>query len=154
MKIHSKSRGFTLIELMVVCAIIGILSAMVIVSLASAKAKARDGKRVSDLAQIQGALEQYFDHNNAYPTTLNSINNSGTVYISTMPTAPVGGSCVSSYGYDINDNNKPTDYVLQTCLENNNAAIQDGLSSDPYAGNLNCASNSTASTYNYCVGPK
>ena len=66
MKIHSKSRGFTLIELMVVCAIIGILSAMVIVSLASAKAKARDGKRVSDLAQIQGALEQYFDHNNAY----------------------------------------------------------------------------------------
>lgn len=61
------SRGFTLIELLVVIAIIGLLSSVVLASLNSARAKAKDVKRVSDLKQISLALELYYDTNRTYP---------------------------------------------------------------------------------------
>lgn len=44
--------GFTLIELLVVISIIGLLSTMAVISLGSAKAKARDAQRVSDVRQL------------------------------------------------------------------------------------------------------
>ena len=49
--------GFTLIELLVVIAIIGLLSTMAVVSLNSARGKARDAKRVSDVKQISNLIE-------------------------------------------------------------------------------------------------
>lgn len=61
--------GFTLIELLVVIAIIGILSSIVLTSVNSARAKARDARRRADLNQVSKALELYFDSNNAYPST-------------------------------------------------------------------------------------
>ena len=50
-------KGFTLIELLVVIAIIGLLSTMAVVSLNSARGKARDAKRVSDIKQISNLVE-------------------------------------------------------------------------------------------------
>jgi len=61
------SRSFTLIELLVVIAIIGVLSSVVLVSLNSAKAKARDARRLSDMKQIKAALEMYYISNGRYP---------------------------------------------------------------------------------------
>jgi len=66
MIIQSK-KGFTLIELLVVIAIIGILSTLAVVSLNNAREKSRDAKRVSDVKQVQTALELYFADNNGYP---------------------------------------------------------------------------------------
>ena len=60
-------KGFTLIELLVVIAIIGLLSRIVLVSLNSARIKARDARRLSDMRQIQLALELYYDNNGSYP---------------------------------------------------------------------------------------
>ena len=63
-KINSKfsfREGFTLIELLVVIAIIGILSSVVLASLNSARAKARDARRKSDLNQIRIALSMYYN---------------------------------------------------------------------------------------------
>jgi prepilin-type N-terminal cleavage/methylation domain-containing protein len=60
-------KGFTLIELLIIIAIIGILATVVIISLSEARARARDGRRLTDLDQIQKALEQYKDANGSYP---------------------------------------------------------------------------------------
>lgn len=65
----SSLKGFTLIELLVVIAIIGILATIVLVSLNSARVKARDTRRLSDMQQMSLAMEMYYDGNSsAYPT--------------------------------------------------------------------------------------
>ena len=61
-----KNDGFTLIELLVVIAIIGLLASIVLVSLNPARAKARDARRMSDLHNIQLALEMYYDKYGTY----------------------------------------------------------------------------------------
>ena len=67
---RNKKSGFTLIELLVVISIIGILSTVVLASLNTARRKSRDARRITDLKQIQLALELYFDGVGAsnYPT--------------------------------------------------------------------------------------
>ena len=67
MNTKSKNKGFTLIELLVVVAIISLLSSVVMASLNSARAKARDARRLSDMHQMQIALEFYYNSFGRYP---------------------------------------------------------------------------------------
>jgi len=63
----SLKKGFTLIELLVVVAIIGLLASIVMTSLNSARAKAKDTRRITNVREIEKALELYYDINNTYP---------------------------------------------------------------------------------------
>jgi len=65
-KKSSKKKGFTLIELLVVIAIVSLMSSIVFASLNSARGKARDAKRMSDLRSISLALELYYDKYGTY----------------------------------------------------------------------------------------
>ncbi len=66
---HNRKSGFTLIELLVVIAVIGILASVILASLNSARGKARDARRLSDMKQIQTALELYYDTYGVYPSS-------------------------------------------------------------------------------------
>ncbi len=58
--------------MLVVIAIIGLLASVVLVALNGARIKARDTKRLADMAQIQKALEFYIDSYGQYPGDTNS----------------------------------------------------------------------------------
>jgi len=77
-----RTKGFTLIELMVVISIIGLLSSIILVSLNTARAKARDAKRISDLHNIQLALELYYDKYSTYKVTGTGSNGNGNGWAS------------------------------------------------------------------------
>ncbi|MCX6782337.1 MAG: prepilin-type N-terminal cleavage/methylation domain-containing protein [Candidatus Magasanikbacteria bacterium] len=107
-------KGFTLIELLVVIAIIGLLSTLAVVALGSARQKARDSKRLSDLKQTQTALELFFTDNNTYPVQTVTLGDvaaakclgssgfaatcaSGTIYMGLVPSEPQPGTAGYSY---------------------------------------------------------
>lgn len=54
------TRGFTLLELLVVISIIGILIAMTSVAFATAQQKSRDARRRADVKSLQEGFEQYY----------------------------------------------------------------------------------------------
>lgn len=60
-------KGFTLIELMVVIAIIGILASVTLAQFQQARAKARDIIRVTDMKAIMTALQLYYNDNGRFP---------------------------------------------------------------------------------------
>jgi len=76
----SRKFGFTLIELLVVVAIISLLSSVVLTSLNSARAKARDAQRLSDLREVQKAVELYYFDNFSYPSTSNAWHGTCSTY--------------------------------------------------------------------------
>lgn len=73
----AKNKGFTLIELLVVIAIISLLSSIVLSSLNSVRMKARDATRLSDMRQIQLALDLYLDSNGQYPDNTDTLDCAG-----------------------------------------------------------------------------
>jgi general secretion pathway protein G len=120
--------GFTLVELLVVIAIISLLSSVVITSLNSARAKARDAVRLSDMKQIKMALELFYDDHGHYPGPTEegcSINgeilgdDSGPIetalapYLKTIPKDPKYDGVTYYYGYD---SQHCSDAVLGSCL--------------------------------------
>lgn len=103
MRLHFvRHRGFTLVELMVAIAIIGILSSILYANFSDARAQARDKQRMVSLKEVQLALELYKAQNGRYPA-------SGCSSVSTFcgpgPRSPVllqcpgGGSCNSTAPY-------------------------------------------------------
>jgi prepilin-type N-terminal cleavage/methylation domain-containing protein len=56
----NKKKGFTLIELIVVVAVMGILAGIILVAMGPARKKGKDAKIISDLTQLQNRAEQIY----------------------------------------------------------------------------------------------
>ena len=65
-KLHTRRGGFTLIELMIVVAIIGILAAIAIPNFIRFQLKAKSSEGKANLAAIRTAEESYFAEYNGY----------------------------------------------------------------------------------------
>src|ERR1035437_4099438 len=85
-----KNKEFTLIELIISIGILGILAVAALLALNpfAQFQKANDLRRKSDLAQVQRALETYYQDNKSYPasTSCNNVN---------FQIQAVDGSCVA-----------------------------------------------------------
>lgn len=74
MLLNKNQKAFTLIELLVSIAIIGLLAAISIIALNSARARARDAKRVADIKQMQTAIEFYYNNHGYYPQYTSAVH--------------------------------------------------------------------------------
>jgi general secretion pathway protein G len=121
--------GFTLIELIVVMAIIGILASVIMVNFIGVRARSRDGVRKSDLSQIRNALEIYRADVGTYPTTptfptcgssLKNIDDPTIIYMQKIPCDPLGSA--DGYWYASDDG---LTYTIIACLENTGDSQKD-----------------------------
>ena len=114
-----KNKGFTLIELVIVMAIIATLTALATFNFSQARVRARDVQRKNELKAIQNALELY--KNDKMPQEYPAGDLTAALVTTYMPKLPVDpkekvtGNSWMNYTYALVDN---LHYTLQACLEN------------------------------------
>jgi type II secretion system protein G len=147
-------KGFTLIELLVVIAILAVLATLLLANLNSARERARDAQRKSDLRSIKTALALYYADNGTYPASDGSYHimgcgNSGvdqctwggqfysksTLYMSIIPLDPqYNNTPAIYYMYWRLD---PDSYIMRACIENKS---DPSANLYPPVANWNCPS--------------
>lgn len=122
---RTSGAGFTIIELLVVVAVIGILSAIIITSFTEVRQKSRDTERLSDVREIEKALNLYYNSHGQFPISVSelvitsndalslALENDGV--ISNAPIDPLH----STYTYRYQTNALGTTFILSFCLEGN-----------------------------------
>lgn len=159
-------KAFTLVELLVVMAIIGVLAAMAVGSFRTAQLRGRDTQRKSDLKQIAHSLELFYADYGKYPNADNgrivgcpystgpvikpnycswgsgNFTDSKTVYFRVLPNDP---STNSDYFYELVGTNNQK-YRIFANLEN--TEDQDCVDGDCTITPYNFAVTSANTTWN------
>ncbi len=152
-----KHSGFTMVELIIVMALVAIGIVILLGILPNQLSKSRDGRRKSDLSRIKNAFEEYYNDRNEYPPEDILLECDGTAlapYLSGIPCDPGTGE---PYVYVPHPSSADPSkgFRVFAALEN---------SADPVVTTLNCVggcgllesylpdgSNTTASSYTYGV---
>lgn len=124
------TQAFTLIEMLVVIALIGVLSGLLIVSFQGVRKSARDGKRKADLEQIRSGLEMCRQQTRTYPSGTNYLTGCSS-FISGTYADPLAG-----YTYYYNSNG--TTYLLCAHLEGGALSTNCPSCASNSCGTANC----------------
>lgn len=153
-------KGFTLIEILIVVAIIAILASVVLVGLGPTQRAGRDARRIADLRTIQNGLELYYNKCGYYPGPTNAAacaawattNFSGmssaltgsTLGITAVPNDPSAGKT-----YYFGSYTNGSTYTLGAVLEDGNNAVFNNYTAPPNVptGLTSC----TKANSEYCV---
>jgi len=117
---NKHTRGFTIVELLIVIVVIAILAAISIVAYSGIQGRSRDSARKSDLASVQKGLELYYIDKGGFPLctangpyivssnpnaevcSLSDISNRLTpAYMSRLPVDPKNDGAAYSYYYAV-----------------------------------------------------
>lgn len=144
------NKAFTLIELIVVIAILAGFVALLFPNFMEVRMKSRDVQRKSDLKSLQKALELYKQNQSLpiYPATLPStcgtLSDATAVYMQKIPQEPLTRCGVDAKNYyylrNVADSGR---YTLNACLE---------IANDPTA--VTCPADFTSNTSFTCISNK
>ncbi len=145
-------KGFTLIEVLIVVAIIGILASVVLVGLGPLQRQGRDARRISDLKQVQAGLELYYNKCGYYPGNAENgatcagyaANNTWAGLVTALTGSNIGVSNVPhdpnaarDYFYEANG----TSYVIGATLDDpQNTSLRNDIdnANRPAGFSINC----------------
>ncbi|MHA6898001.1 pilin [Ralstonia pseudosolanacearum] len=115
MKLHQKQKGFTLIELMITVAIVGILAAVALPAYQNYTIRAQVSEGFTLAGGVQTAVAEFYAQNGAYPADLSKIG------VTTAPTGKyttsvgmINGVILVTYGNGANSKIKDTGTVTLT----------------------------------------
>lgn len=152
-------RGFTLIELMVVVAIIAILAGILIPNFVNARAQAQTAACESNLRSIATSLELYYTDNQVYPTASNAsvqpslLTSNGVAYLDNTPKDPAAQTASAAYSLTTTQasGGSPATYTI-TCP---GVHVGSTLQKLPLTGGTSgtvCGGGCTATTILYIAG--
>ena len=117
-------KGFTLIEMLIVVAIIAILSGLILSGLNRARMQSRDARRMADIKNIQAQLEVYYNSHNKYPDSLTPTD---------AKIQPLADSQGNSYVYCVDNPGNAQHYIVGTKnMEQRVAGANDGCDISTY----------------------
>ena len=172
-----QSKGFTLIEVLVVVAIIGILASILLVGLGTVRSKGQDAKRIADMSTMRNGLEIFASKYGGYPglvsttfvytlgapsgwngggpTALETVLQNANIGINKIPSDPSAVQYdympLDSAGTPVSATNPvtATSYILHAVLaDSKHSVLNDDV--DGTYGTVNCTDGG-ANLGNYCV---
>jgi len=159
------TKGFTLIEMLIVVAVIAILAGIVLTGVTGFQAAARDTRRIADIRNTQNLLELYFNKCGHYPGTwtvaagcgLGSPTNwnaletalAGELGSANLVRPPAGPDYM--YG-SVAGGSGNLNYVLGAVLERDNKILDNDLDGTYPGTTINCGTAGTADD-TYCITP-
>jgi general secretion pathway protein G len=154
MSITPFKKGFTLIELMIIIAILGVLAAIISANLLSSLKKGRDTQRKGNLESIKKAVELYYEDKKAYPTDITwgsalcetaGCVSGEKIYMQVVPADPLSSQ---SYSYSSDG----TYYRLYACMENDQQILPaDSVNAGAFSCSTECLASDGTPTTDGCI---